>query len=106
MSLFNRNTHVVVDELGMDPLRDQSYEKIIKASTQQIYVVTEADQYNLPLIAHKVYGDVKLWWVILVFNAISDAFRVTAGTELRIPNINDIVSELSTKEFKPRFVEF
>jgi len=93
--ISRRASHAVVDGIGMDPLRDKSYELIQAIQDFRYYVVNDADQHNAPLIAHRMYGNPDLWWVILVYNGIADAFTMDSGTRLRVPNINAVVSALS-----------
>lgn len=98
-SLMMRSSHVVVDELGMDPLRDKSFEHI----KQQIltwtpYIVSDSDKYNAPLISYNVYETPDLWWVILAYNDILDVFTLVPGMQLRIPNQNEVWSALATEQ--------
>lgn len=95
MSISRRVTHVVVDNLGMDPLRDRSFEKIQNISSWSHYTVTDAEQFNAPLIAYNMYDNESLWWTILVYNGIPDAFSLKSGTRLRIPDLNAILSALA-----------
>lgn len=95
MSILNRLTFVVVDELGMDPLRDKSFEAIRSITEWSPYTVTSTDEFNLPLIADRKYGELELWWAILIYNGIADSFTVTEGTRLKIPEYGPLVSALS-----------
>lgn len=95
MSIGERINYVVVDELGIDPLLDRSYDAVAQSRVMQEYVVTDADQGNLPLIAYRMYGMTELWWAIVVFNGIADPFSVKSGTRLRIPMMNDLISNLT-----------
>lgn len=95
MSLTLRRGHVVVDELGMDPLRDRSFDAIHRVQSWRPYTVTDSDKYNAPLIAYNVYENTELWWAILAYNGIPDAFALKPGTRLRIPDINQLMSALA-----------
>jgi hypothetical protein len=49
----------------------------------------------LPLLAHRVYGDHRLWWVILDVNRVSRIFQayfrgLPVGTVYRIPEISRV----------------
>jgi|AntDeeMinimDraft_5_1070356.scaffolds.fasta_scaffold65507_2 hypothetical protein len=94
-SVSRRVTHAVVDGLGMDPLRDKSYELINTIEDWVHYTVSDSDQFNMPLIAHRTYGNPDLWWVIMVYNGIADVFTVESGMRLRIPRVNSVISRLS-----------
>lgn len=38
-------------------------------------------------LAHRLYGDVRLWWVIAEFNDVEDPFNdLVPGTTLRLPS--------------------
>lgn len=95
MSIAKRITHVVVDNLGMDPLRDKSIERIQKIESWSHYTVTDAEQFNAPLIAFNVYDNEELWWAILVYNGMPDTFTLKSGTRLRVPDLNSLLSALS-----------
>lgn len=95
MNLSQRQTHVVVDSLGMDPLRDKSFEAIQSITDYSRYTVSDTDAYNAPLIAHKMYENKDLWWVILIYNGMPDAFRLSSGTQIRVPAINNVITALS-----------
>lgn len=52
------------------------------------YVSREKDR--LDILAGKVYGDSKLWWVIAAASNIGYSPQVPPGVALKIPNIEDI----------------
>lgn len=93
--ISRRASHAVVDGLGMDPLRDKSYELVHSIEDWTYYTVSDSDQYNMPLIAHRMYGNPDLWWVIMVYNGIADVFTVESGMRLRVPHVSAVVSALS-----------
>ena len=95
MSISRRTTHVVVDSLGMDPLRDKSFERIQAIQSWTPYTVTDSEQFNAPLIAYNVYDNEELWWAVLIYNGIPDAFMLKSGTRLRVPDLNSLLSVLS-----------
>jgi len=53
-------------------------------------VVTEEGRPDL--ISYNVYGTVQLWWVLLVYNNLTDVGQVLNSTVLNYPNIADIES--------------
>ena len=81
-------------DVNYEPISDQ-----YPASTPQQYVVQQGD--TLRIIAARVYGDAKLWYVIAQANGLSDPDALqTPGTALSIPN--DVVSLSNTSNsFKP-----
>lgn len=100
MSIAERKTYVVVDELGMDPLRDDSYDAILSIVDFTRYTVTESDKFNAPLIASIAYQNADLWWTILVYNGLPDQFTLKEGTQIKLPLINELTSALSQVEPK------
>ena len=94
-TILKRKTFTVVDEIGMDPLRDKSYEAIQSISQYTIHNVVEGEEFNLPAIASMHYGFGQWWWVILIYNGIADEFSVKRGTKLRIPDANALNSVLA-----------
>lgn len=90
-----RRTFTIVDELGVDPLRDKSIDAILSVQRWDYFEVDQSTEFNLPLIADRVYGDGRWWWIILLYNGIPDAFSVTRGTRLKMPAAADITSALS-----------
>jgi hypothetical protein len=93
--ISHRRTFYIVDELGVDPLRDKSIDAILSIQRWQWLDVDQSNEFNLPLIADRYYKDADWWWIILVYNNISDAFAVKRGTRLRMPAPADITSALS-----------
>jgi nucleoid-associated protein YgaU len=91
----SRRVHAIVDELGMDPLRDDSFVALQSIRDATLYNVSESDEFNLPLISFRTYGDAEMWWVILVYNRMADVFSVCKGTTLRIPNYSKVISLLT-----------
>jgi len=57
---------------------------VIPVADSDVYIITR-DGDRLDSLAHRVYGDSTLWWVIASANGISDSFFITPGTKLRVP---------------------
>lgn len=50
---------------------------------------------SLQLIAWRLYGDAKLWWVLADFNDVVDPFTpVAAGARLRAPSQRRLLMEV------------
>lgn len=59
------------------------------------YSITYGDTW--PYISFKVYGEIKLWWIItLANNIINPVEPLVVGNILKIPNI-EVVSEILTQ---------
>lgn len=107
-SIMLRAEHVVVDQLGMDPLKDRSFDNIRSVPNWTYYTVSDSDKFNAPLISYNLYDTPDLWWAILVYNGITDVFTLTPGTRLKIPDQNAVISALAREQErqpKNRFME-
>jgi nucleoid-associated protein YgaU len=62
-----------------------------------LYITKSNDR--LPLVAHYVYGDVRLWWAIYDYNrtVLGDAYPlfIPAGLTLRIPPKDRVLAEIN-----------
>ena len=55
------------------------------------YTVDQSEQGRLDLIAFKVYGNTRLWWVIASANLIEDTINLPiAGDILKIPSLDSL----------------
>lgn len=68
----------------------------VKPKNNDIYVISEAGD-RLDLLAHKYYGDTKMWWIIATANNLNDAnFFIEPGRQIRIPtDVSGIINDLS-----------
>ena len=68
----------------------------IPLSEDDIYLTTGAAD-RLDLLAHSLYQDVDLWWIIATANpgvVRRDSLCLKPGIEIRIPrDVNDIISQ-------------
>jgi len=65
------------------------------------YRVNSNDIWRPDLISYKIYGDVKYWWILLLYNGIDDPFNdIQTGDIMEVPNILDIYTFF--KKFKTR----
>lgn len=81
-------TFIVVDELGVDPLRNKSYEAIQNVDSFEWYMVKAEEEHNAPLIAYNMYLNQNYWWHIMVYNDISDMFELKAGMRIKKPSLS------------------
>lgn len=80
-----------VDLTALDYLKASYIDLKFSLPASKMFEVTEAFEANLPGIAHEVYNDVGLWWVIALYNGIIDPINdVVKGDKLRLPNLADI----------------
>lgn len=99
--ITNINPLVYVDESSRYKNSDVIYYNTVKSTyiTFEIYKKTETPvassdtftvldhqfTYRPDLLAHKVYGDPRLWWKIMEANNIKDILDFKAGINIRIP---------------------
>jgi len=95
MSATQRIDYVVVDELGMDPLRDRSFDAVYSVNNYQYYTVDSMTEANAALISDICYNTTDLWWAILAYNKIADNFQLKTGMRIMIPNVNELTSALA-----------
>lgn len=66
----------------------------IEPSDSDIIIVTEEED-RLDLLANQFYNDPNLWWVIAVYNNLTDIdLKLEPGLQLRIPNRASVVTQL------------
>lgn len=68
----------------------------IDMTEYDIYTVGQSDLNRPDLIAHKMYGDVSLWWVIMYVNNIFDPFRdLCPGMVLKVPPMEAVIASFA-----------
>lgn len=103
--ITDAKTFTVVDELGIDPLRDKSYDAILSVSQYTWYTVKSEERHNGPLLSYNVYNNPDYWRVIMVYNGIIDMFALKEGMRIKIPAHQMIVSALNNIQAeRPRVV--
>lgn len=95
-NLGDHSTFLVIDELGIDPLRDKAIDAIMETKGFQFYTVKASEQHNTPLLSYNVYRDEKFWWHIQVYNGIDDMFEVKTNMQIKIPDMNEMVTRLTS----------
>lgn len=51
---------------------------------------------RLDLLAHRMYGDARLWWVIADVNDIQFPLDISTGTQIFVPNPSELIELLQT----------
>lgn len=41
-------------------------------------------------ISYKVYGDVQYWWIIMMYNSLTDISQIITGMDLYYPSLADL----------------
>lgn len=93
--LGDHSEFLIIDELGIDPLRDKAIEAIQAVQLFTTYTIKSSERYNAPLIALNKYRNEKFWWHIMVYNDIDDMWEIKPGMVIKIPDMNEMVTRLT-----------
>jgi hypothetical protein len=52
--------------------------------------VRNEEENHPEILAQRIFGDARMWWVLCRFNGFSDPDNLPAGTRVRIPELNGI----------------
>lgn len=74
---------------NFDPLTTNFFRTIKKLPERQKYFV-QSEEGRPDLISYKIYKSTQYWWVILLYNDITNSDDVSIGLILSIPNIDDL----------------
>lgn len=94
MPVYDQREFVIVDEYGVDPLLDPSYEAIEGTTSFRQYTVNATEQFNPALIAYNVYRNAKWWKAIMIYNGYMDIWEIVENTKIKIPDINEMSTRL------------
>lgn len=95
MTILEASSFLVVDEYGIDPLRDKSHDAVMSVRNYTWHVVKPEERHNAPLIAYNAYSNPEYWRYIMMYNGIMDMFEIKEGMRLRIPAQQTLVSLLN-----------
>jgi hypothetical protein len=95
VTITKASAFAVIDELGVDPLRDKSFDAIHKVQSFQWYLIKAEEEHNGPLIAYNVGLNEHYWRLIMMYNDIPDMFSLKAGMRIKIPSFALISSALN-----------
>lgn len=90
-----QSTFQVIDELGIDPLRNEAYDAVQSVVAYSLYTVKPQEEHNMILLSYNVYSNENYWWAIMMYNGIADMFAVKAGMRIKIPEFGSMVTALT-----------
>lgn len=90
---MSRQSSIVSDKYGIDPLKDKVALALKNVTDFQPHVVSQDEIGHMGLLALRYYSDETLGFIILEYNALGHELDMYAGQDLRIPSL----PELSTK---------
>lgn len=88
---------VTVDEYGVDPLSKTLLDEICNIREYTSVTVDARYVSNPQLLAYDRLGDVELYFVILLFNGMTNSFRLDRGQQILIPNAERVKEILSRR---------
>ena len=94
MPVYNQREYLRVDEFGVDPLLDESFDAITGTSSYRDYTVNSSEQFNPGLISYNAYRTAKWWRAIMVYNGYTDIWEIVENAKIRIPDINEMSTRL------------
>jgi len=99
------NTNKLLGIVYSDDVNKTNYQQVNfqlnleKNQNDSMYVtITEEVEYRPDILAVTVYGDEKLYWVILQHNNLIDPFELENGLEVEIPNISKVLDAIQLKK--------
>lgn len=76
-------------------LLEQDLGELLKSNNDVRYEVPKEEEFRPDLIAHKFYGNPKLYWVLVYVNAFGNCPEdFEEGTVIRVPHYNRVVEIL------------
>jgi hypothetical protein len=74
-----------VDSYGIDPLRDGMFTAVASVVSYRKHLITADEDQNPQLVAHREFGNVNYYEVILIANGMLHQSEFTAGKTVVIP---------------------
>ena len=85
---------------GYDPLTSDIISKLPSLKASANYRITD-DEFRPDRTSLKVFGDFQYWWLIMIYNSITDVEDYKRGMIIQIPSIDGLENyffSLSTKQ--------
>ncbi len=101
MSDYRRANYVPLtrDRVNLDLHRAKYNDIRFVLPAVRTFVVTDAFAANLPGLAHELWGEVGLWWVIGMYNGLIDPIAdLQAGLVLRVPDVAKVKALLESSD--------
>ena len=74
---------------NFDPLTSSFLKSLKDLKYEGTYIV-QGEEYRPELLAHRIYGNVQYWWILMAYNAINSHEDLTTGLVLKYPNLEDL----------------
>ncbi|MNR17208.1 hypothetical protein D3C85_1338540 [compost metagenome] len=90
----NHRDYLVIDEFGIDPLLDKSYDAITAVRSFTYHTIEPSEHHNPALISFNMWRTTAWWRVVMVYNNIDDLWDVVEGLRIKIPDVNELTTRL------------
>lgn len=85
------------DEYGIDPLSKDLLDEILAIQEYATVIIDAKYVSNPQLLAYDRYGDVELYYVILMYNGIGNSFKLDRGMKILVPSFERVKEILSRR---------
>lgn len=72
-----------------DPLTAAFFDDIL-AMPLEGYFVVQGEEARPDVIAHKLYGSTQYWWIVMMYNSLTDVNEIQSGISLRYPSLSSV----------------
>jgi len=86
---FQLEKYIEWDDDFYDVLNSNFLYSITELEEVGEFVVTK-DAQRIDIISHRIYGNVKYWWMLLEYNGIIDQFSIKEGDILKFFSLADL----------------
>ena len=84
---------------NLDPLTS-SFLEDIRALDPAGFFVIGGEEYRPDVISTKIYGSTQYWWVVMIYNDLTDVNKLISGVSIKYPaqaDLEDLYFALKSK---------
>jgi hypothetical protein len=74
---------------NFDPLTPAFFPQLSSLTVQGTYIV-QFEVSRPDLLSYTIYQDTQYWWIIMLFNGLTDADEVVEGLSISFPGVDQI----------------
>lgn len=72
-----------------DPLTSAFQNQLISLSPNGTYFIQGNDE-RPDIISYRIYKDTQYWWMLMMYNGLSDVYQIKSGVTISFPSISDL----------------
>lgn len=96
LSRYDASKYIIKNETALSvPTVIASIRSKISAGTLSYTQIVTTGAERLDTMAGRYYGDGSMWWALATASNIGWGLQVPAGTVINIPDINQLIAEMS-----------